>query len=701
MDLNYIVVQAGGEGTRMERLTKLKPKAMVPVDNLPIIFHLFRKFPDKKFIVIGDYRYDVFEKYLKAFAEVDYRMVRATGHTGTCAGLREALSYIPAGESFLLIWCDLILPEDYEIPDTKGNVIGLSMDFPCRWSYHDGKFAQERCMEYGVAGHFIFEDKRCLEHIPEDGEFVQWLSDEGMEFEVQLLYRTHEYGVYSEWEKLPKVRCRPFNRIKVEGDRLYKIPVDEQGKQLAAREKAWYRKMQAVPERESIIPAIYGCDPLCMEVVNGKNIYEYSYLSDAGKKSILGKLVSALKGIHEIGSIPADRGSYYEAYIGKTFDRLQKVRGLVPFSEDRTVTVNGRVCRNIFFHRGEVERLVMQYLPARFPLIHGDCTFSNIMLRGDTEPVLIDPRGYFGTTELYGDAAYDWVKLYYSVVSNYDQFNLKRFNLDIREDGVVMEIASNGWENMEDEFFRLLDGEVTRRQMKILLAITWLSLTTYAWEDYDSICGAFYNGLYYLEEALSMESAYSFFEPTMKQLDEAAQKISMSAMETLISDCENTLKSGHKVIASGLGKNVPICEKFEGTMISLGMDAQFLHTNSAVHGDLGMVRPGDLVIILSKSGSTAESVYLVDLLQKRQGVKLWLMSCSEHSVLADSMENRLIVPLEHEGDPWNIVPNNSTTLFLIVLQTLAMQLVKRMDIRLDDFKPNHPGGAIGAKLLHG
>ncbi|MCI8725043.1 MAG: SIS domain-containing protein [Hungatella sp.] len=198
-----------------------------------------------------------------------------------------------------------------------------------------------------------------------------------------------------------------------------------------------------------------------------------------------------------------------------------------------------------------------------------------------------------------------------------------------------------------------------------------------------------------------MESAYSYFDKNMNLLNDALKGVSMGDMDRMISDCENALKSGHKVIASGLGKNVPICEKFEGTMISLGLDAQFLHTNSAVHGDMGMVKSGDVLIILTKSGSTSESVYLVDLLKKRDGVKLWLMSCNEHSVLADSMENVLIVPLQHEGDSWNVVPNNSTTLFLIVLQTLAMQLTKRMNITLEMFRPNHPGGAIGVKLQHG
>lgn len=236
--LNYIIVQAGGKGTRMEALTRNKPKALVPVNNLPMIMHLFRKYPDKRFIIIGDYKYEVLESYLREFANVDYKMICATGKSGTCSGLKEAVELIPEQQRFMLIWCDLVLPDDYELPETSNNVM------------------------------------------------------------------------------------------------------------------------------------------------------------------------------------------------------------------------------------------------------------------------LIDPRGYFGNTEIYGDVAYDWVKLYYSLYSNYDQFNLKRFNLYINKRDVMLEITSNKWEKLEDDFFDFVGDEITPKQMKLLLAITWLSLTTYAWEDYDSICGAFYNGLYYLEEAL-------------------------------------------------------------------------------------------------------------------------------------------------------------------------------------------------------
>ena len=125
------------------------------------------------------------------------------------------------------------------------------------------------------------------------------------------------------------------------------------------------------------------------------------------------------------------------------------------------------------------------------------------MLRDGSEPVLIDPRGYFGNTEMFGDPAYDWAKLYYSIVGNYDQFNLKRFDLSFLGDREVsLYIESNNWEDMEEEFIGLVEDEVQEQTLKLLHSLIWLSLTTYAWDDYDSICAAFYNGLYYFEEAL-------------------------------------------------------------------------------------------------------------------------------------------------------------------------------------------------------
>lgn len=193
-----------------------------------------------------------------------------------------------------------------------------------------------------------------------------------------------------------------------------------------------------------------------------------------------------------------------------------------------------------------------------------------------------------------------------------------------------------------------------------------------------------------------------YFEDTIGILDDSLHSIDMDTFNRLVEQTIETLKKGNKVVVSGLGKNVPICDKFVGSMLSLGLNANFLHTNSAVHGDMGMVHSGDLVIILTKSGSTKESVYLAELLKQRENVNLWLLTFKHESVLVDMIgkDKSLVIDMEHEGDMWDIMPNNSTTLNLIVLQAVVMEVAKNMGLSLDDFKQNHPGGAIGEKLSH-
>jgi hypothetical protein len=318
-----------------------------------------------------------------------------------------------------------------------------------------------------------------------------------MRFEPLGLAGTREFGTLSEYVKLGESKTRPFNKITVNGDTVAKEPLDEQGQTLAMRESNWYRF--AGQNKVAAIPNILGFKPLTMEHIAGANVYE-----TAASEEVLGKIVAALEYLHAVKNVPADAFSLHDAYFGKTMARLDKIRTLVPFTDERMIVVNGRVCHNVFFRRRAFEKLLDGLRCERFTFIHGDCTFSNIMLRqsGDRmrsrEPVFIDPRGYFGHTELFGDPNYDFAKLYYSIVGNYDRFNLKDFRLTVSESAVELTIASNGWEGMAQTFFKLSGAD--ERTIKLIHAVIWLSLTTYAWQDYDSICGAFYNGLYHLEE---------------------------------------------------------------------------------------------------------------------------------------------------------------------------------------------------------
>lgn len=188
-----------------------------------------------------------------------------------------------------------------------------------------------------------------------------------------------------------------------------------------------------------------------------------------------------------------------------------------------------------------------------------------------------------------------------------------------------------------------------------------------------------------------------YFENMLRTVEASVRSLDHRAFNQLVDECQQTLKAGKKIVLSGLGKNVPVCEKFVGSMNSFGLNACFMNTNTAVHGDLGMVAPGDLVIILTKSGETIESVYLTSLLKKREA-NIWLLTFRRESVLTREIPKHLILDLEHEGDLWNIAPNNSTTVNLIVLQGLAITLSEKMGVTLHQFKENHPGGFIGEQL---
>ena len=143
----------------------------------------------------------------------------------------------------MIMWCDLILSEGFEIPTKKGNYIGISKDFECRWSYIDGEFVKQPSKENGVAGLFIFENKKLLENIETEGALVGWLQKQDIKFNRLDLYGSKEIGTLLSYsdnnDSTP--RCRPFNSMEFNGDIIIKRGINEQGKKIAVDEIACTR----------------------------------------------------------------------------------------------------------------------------------------------------------------------------------------------------------------------------------------------------------------------------------------------------------------------------------------------------------------------------------------------------------------------------------------------------------------------------
>lgn len=153
-----------------------------------------------------------------------------------------------------------------------------------------------------------------------------------------------------------------------------------------------------------------------------------------------------------------------------------------------------------------------------------------------------------------------------------------------------------------------------------------------------------------------------------------------------------------RLVVTGIGKSALIAQKIVATLNSTGTPSMFLHAAEAVHGDLGMVQPEDIVICISKSGNSPEIKVLAPLL-KRFGNTLIGMTADKNSFLGKESHYILHAYVENEACPNNLAPTNSTTAQLVLGDALAVCLMEMRNFKSEDFAVYHPGGALGKKLL--
>lgn len=157
-------------------------------------------------------------------------------------------------------------------------------------------------------------------------------------------------------------------------------------------------------------------------------------------------------------------------------------------------------------------------------------------------------------------------------------------------------------------------------------------------------------------------------------------------------------QAGGRVIVTGVGKSGIIAQKIASTMRSVGIPAVFLHPVEAFHGDLGMILKGDVVLMLSNSGETAEMVNLVPFV-KRHGGKVIAMTGNPESTLVKISDASVPACIEREACPLNLAPSASTTLMMGLGDAIALAAASLRGFDEEVYKKFHPGGALGMRLL--
>jgi arabinose-5-phosphate isomerase len=179
------------------------------------------------------------------------------------------------------------------------------------------------------------------------------------------------------------------------------------------------------------------------------------------------------------------------------------------------------------------------------------------------------------------------------------------------------------------------------------------------------------------------------------------QRLRQRLNETFIRAVEAlraAVDAGRKIIICGVGKSGNVAFKIAATLTSTGAPAVVLNTQDALHGDLGLVNDGDVIIAMSASGETDEMINLLPHLKRLQ-TTLIAMTGGADSLLARTADIVLDVNVEREACPLNLAPTSSSTVMLVLGDALAMVLLEARGFKAGDFARLHPGGSLGRALL--
>ncbi len=191
-----------------------------------------------------------------------------------------------------------------------------------------------------------------------------------------------------------------------------------------------------------------------------------------------------------------------------------------------------------------------------------------------------------------------------------------------------------------------------------------------------------------------IQIAQGVFREEIQELEAIASRINDSFVDAV----NAIFNAKGKLVIVGVGKSAHIANKIVATLNSTGTPSQFLHATEAIHGDLGLLRPEDVVICISKSGNTPEITYLAPILKQYASVLIGFTS-NLKSELAKNSDIVLDVNITKEACPVNLAPTTSTTSQLVMGDALAVALMKMRLFSQNDFAKYHPGGALGKRLL--
>ena len=501
------VIVGAGLATRLHPISSVIPKVLVNWYNDPILTRQIAIYnemleADEVWVLVPQDKLQLVERFLEEYGYVD-KGVYAMGidkPNGSAYAISE-LNKVRAldGENVVFNWSDVIAfpsgktklfsPKGFwkqDVVYTYGN--------ESRYRFEDGILGEVGKTGGNVIGVYQFRDFKCIDSEGDLVEVYDLSNHKGEDLglvidlgDMKKLKESHEFEPIS----------RSFNQVEMFDDYVVKKALTEDARALQQNEIAWYYESLRNPQSNIVSPtrllSSYD-DQIVLERVKGRSLCE---IQGPLLKSYVHDLVTYTDNesrFYEVDEQQIHR-DYYLEFVQKVINRNNSIRWLIDSVSQVKVINNIRIELNESTLIAETFDKIMRYVPNEYFLIHGDPNFSNVIVREDETLALIDPRGYFGKTKLYGPKDYDKAKYMYAC-SGYDKFNKQPdwAGLTIEGDHAYVDVEPlmDNWE--QSLFFD--------RVHRYMTGVIWMALAGYFKNNpYKSIAAYLY-GTYLMRKVL-------------------------------------------------------------------------------------------------------------------------------------------------------------------------------------------------------
>lgn len=500
------IILAAGKASRLGKLARNMQKCMISFGGKPAILHLIDKLPVSDEIIVclsNDYRGELLKSYLvESRPNMTFRFVTQPSPIGTANAVSICLP--DNSEDLLISWSDIIPKLDIHIPNEAS--IFTTNDFSCRYRFDGSKI---EATDGNVIGMFYIPKrdnvplKLSLRDTISD-EFVDAIKESNIKF-CNVPIQCYDFGTNKTLEATSESLNTSAYADITQSDLVVTKRYNHLSGDLFEKEITWYGFSPLSVRR--FTPQIYRIDfdnkEFDMEFISACQV---DFNTEDAMKDFLSHTIYVLDEYFHTNKYPPDRDSLSNEYLNMVLDRCDFAYRAIPGFKEDTININGVDYKNpvkLLQSRGNA--IVDRLMPDSFCFIHGDPTLQNMLCDGN-RVWFIDPKAKFGNIWLYGDPKYDFAKLYYSFVGNYDKFNTGGYELKTSSDHCFeYSIDRAKFANLGDWYLSYLHKtlSIVPEDVKLIHALIWLRVVGYVLpKSIEQAMVAYLNGTVLLNEVV-------------------------------------------------------------------------------------------------------------------------------------------------------------------------------------------------------